>query len=289
MNRSALGLFLVLASCHRGPDAVQARIQLDPGLYATCVALEVLSNDGTVLDTQWVERAQEQSELRVAVFQGSLPDDIQLQARAFWGSGCEGTLAFNGQSERIATRFAQTRIESITMTLPPPSAVEDADGDGFIAHDRGGPDCDDARADLNPHAQEACDGSADLNCDGRRGCDDATCANQTCTWVPTRLAFTTEPAPASVGECMGPVTVQLFDSRGQPAMPGTATRVQLSSLSPGGVSFYAEAGCTSALGAPAMAAGDSQLTFYMKGNMAGSGTLNASALGLFATSPLTVR
>lgn len=289
MNRSALGLLLVLASCHRGPDAVQARIQLDPGLYATCVALEVLSNDGTVLDTQWVERTQEQAELRVAVFQGSLPDNIQLQARAFWGSGCEGTLAFNGQSERQATRFADTRIESLTLTLHPPSSVEDADGDGFIAHDRGGPDCDDVRPDLNPHAQEVCDGTADLNCDGRRGCDDATCANQTCTWVPTRLAFVQAPASAGVGECGGPVTVQLLDSRGQPVSPATATRVHLSSPSLGGVSFYADAGCATGLGAPFIPAGDSQLLFYVKGNMAGSGTLSASALGLFATSPLTVR
>ena len=153
MNRSAaLVLLLVLASCHRGPDAVRARVQLAPGVFATCVEVQVLSNAGTVLATQLVERAQTQQELRVALFQDALPDDIQLWARAFWGKapGCADALFFNGQSERVATRFNGSGIESTLLKLEPPSELEDVDRDGFVAHDRGGPDPDDTDPGIHP-------------------------------------------------------------------------------------------------------------------------------------------
>lgn len=45
----------------------------------------------------------------------------------------------------------------------------DADGDGYVAEVCGGDDCDDSDEDVNPEAEEVCDG-VDNNCDG----DDAT-------------------------------------------------------------------------------------------------------------------
>lgn len=289
MKRLALVLLLVLASCHRGPDAVQVRVRLAPELFATCVALDVLDHAGQVLTTQEVERARAQDELHVALFQDALPDDIQLQARALWGSsGCEGSLSFNGQSEREAIRFNEAVIGSVTVTLAAPSSVEDADGDGFIAHERGGPDCDDHQAMINPHAQDVCDGTADLNCDGRRGCDDATCANQACTWLPTALAFTSEPAPAGVGQCIESVIVEFRDSRGQPVAPASGTRVYLSALSLAGVSFYSDTGCATPLNGSVLFARGSQLSFSLRGSQAGTGTLSVSALGFSVTHALGV-
>ncbi|MCC7541767.1 MAG: putative metal-binding motif-containing protein, partial [Deltaproteobacteria bacterium] len=52
-------------------------------------------------------------------------------------------------------------------------SVLDADGDGAIAIDCGGNDCDDSRSDVNPRAAETCDG-VDQDCDDTTD-DGATC------------------------------------------------------------------------------------------------------------------
>ena len=45
------------------------------------------------------------------------------------------------------------------------AAAKDHDGDGFVNVDYDGDDCDDDRADVNPGAEEVCDG-VDNDCDG---------------------------------------------------------------------------------------------------------------------------
>lgn len=280
MKRAALVLLLALAGCSQNTGAVQALVQFDPALPASCIALDLLSTDGTVLHTQRIDRPTDRNALRVAVFRGALPQDIQLQARALWGQGCNDPLIPNGLSTKMGAHFDPKQVGEVTLELALPSADEDADHDGFISMARGGPDCDDSRAQRKPGVQELCDGTDDLNCDGQRGCDDATCSGKACIRVATSLVFTTPPAQALAGKCVGPVTVERRDSAGTPVAPDAATALDLGTTLPTGLAFYSDAACTSALAAPSIPAGSATLSFYVRSTTPGDGELTAQAPNL---------
>ena len=186
MNR-AVFLLLVLCGCARD-EAFQVTLQLAPALSASCVVLEVLSPDGTVQQSEFLPRPKDREKMVWAVYRRDFPADVQLQARAFWGSGCEEPRRYNGLSEPVSVHFAPG-VQNVQLTLSPPGEAEDADRDGFVSAEQGGADCDDRRAELRPGIQELCDASADLNCDGRRGCDDATCSGRLCSRAATALVF----------------------------------------------------------------------------------------------------
>ncbi|MFY0575414.1 putative metal-binding motif-containing protein [Cystobacter fuscus] len=278
MNRVVPALLLVLWGCGGDRVALQALIQVDPQLPASCIALDVTREDGTVLQSQKLARLPDRQELRVAIFQGALPRDIQLQARALWGTACEEPLLANGWSAPVAARFEPTvGAVSLRLELPPPSL--DADRDGFVSQAEGGPDCDDALPQSRPGVQELCDASADLNCDGLWGCDDATCSRRACSRTASALVFTSPERQGVAGECSPqPVVVERRDVLGQPAVPNHATALQLSASSLE-ATFYADAACRSSL-VPTIPARASSLSFYVRGTRATSGLLIASsALG----------
>jgi len=282
MHRAALLLLLVLAGCNRDQGAIQAVIQFAPEVRASCISLDLLKHDGTVLQSQQLMRPTDRAELRVAVFRGELPQDIQFQARAQWGSGCEGALFFNGQSAPVAGRFEPGVVGQVTLDLQRPPAALDTDGDGFIAQRWGGPDCDDARAERRPGSdvQELCDGSDDLNCDGKRGCDDATCSTRSCERMPASLSFTSPEQEQVAGKCSQAVILERVDAAGIATKPGFATPLRLETTHPRGVTFHADATCTSTPFTPSIAAGSSQLTFYVRGTASGDGQLTASSSAL---------
>lgn len=278
MNRVVAALLLVLWGCGGDRVALQALIQVDPQLPASCIALDVTRADGTVLQSQKLARPLDRQELRVAIFQGALPQDIQLQARALWGAACEEPLLANGWSEPVTARFERTvGAVSLRLELPPPSL--DADRDGFVSQAEGGPDCDDALPQSRPGVQELCDASADLNCDGLWGCDDSTCSRRACSRAASALVFTSPERQGIAGECSPqPVVVERRDVLGQPAVPNHAIALQLSASSLA-ATFYADAACRSPL-VPTIPARASALSFYVRGTRATSGLLTASsALG----------
>ena len=275
-------LFLLLAGCSRDEGSVLALIQPDPGLQATCIALDVLSPSGEVIRTQLLPRPEGQQEFRIAVFPGERPQDIQLQARALWGTECQEPLFYNGRSKAVPARFESGVTGSVTLTLFRPDASEDADQDGFVAAALAGPDCDDSRGDSNPKApQEVCDASADLNCNGQLGCDDATCSTvATCSRVATSLTFMTSPISAGVGECV-PVTVERRDRNGQPAAPNHRTEFQPSASNLEGLSFHANSDCKSAsLSTVSIDEKQISATFYVRGIRIGDRQLLATTTGL---------
>ncbi|WNG25873.1 hypothetical protein F0U62_19000 [Cystobacter fuscus] len=278
MNRVVPALLLVLWGCGGDRVALQALIQVDPQLPASCIALDVTREDGTVLQSQKLARLPDRQELRVAIFQGALPRDIQLQARALWGTACEEPLLANGWSAPVTARFEPAvGAVSLRLELPPPSL--DADRDGFVSQAEGGPDCDDALPQSRPGVQELCDASADLNCDGLWGCDDATCSRRACSRTASAIAFTSPERQGVAGECSPrPVVVERRDVLGQPAVPNHATALQLSASSLD-ATLYADAACRSPL-VPTIPARASSLSFYVRGTRATSGLLIASsALG----------
>ena len=278
MHRATLLVLLVLTGCNRDRGALQAVIQYDTAVRASCVALDVLDSGGGVLQTLNLDRPEdpERNTLTVAVFRGELPDTVQLQARALWGNGCAGALAGNGKSTPVEGQFKPGESTRVELTLQRPARELDADGDGFIDAARGGPDCDDARDDRKPGVQELCDGTQDLNCDDKRGCDDNTCQSQACARAPTSLVFTTSAQTKPAGGCSQAIVVERRDSLGNPSTFGLPTPLTLGTTLPGGVAFFADAACSSSL-APAIAANGSTLTFYVKGTKAGQGELSASA------------
>src|SRR6218665_233079 len=275
-------LFLLLVGCSRDEGSVLALIQPDPGLQATCIALDVLSPSGQVIRTQLLPRPEGKQEFRIAVLPGEKPQDIQLQARALWGTECQEPLFYNGRSKAVPTRFESGVTGSVTLTLFRPDPSEDADQDGFVAAALGGPDCDDSRGDSSPKAQqEVCDASADLNCNGQLGCDDALCSGvSTCLRVATSLTFMTSPISAGVGECV-PVPVERRDRNGQPAAPNHRTEFQPSASNLEGLSFHANSDCKSAsLSTVSIDEKQISATFYVRGIRIGDRQLLATSTGL---------
>ena len=277
MTRVSLLLLLVLMGCHQGPDALQVRVQVPEGLKASCIELEV-SSDAQDPQLKRILRPDKRGEVLVAVFQGDLPTDIRLQARALWGSGCEGALKSNGRSQAIGAQFVPEKVPSVTLALPGPRSAGDKDGDGFIAEDQEGSDCDDTLEAVHPDVQEVCDASADLNCDKARGCADTTCP-AVCAWVPTRLVVE-GLEPAITGACAGPVSVTRTDEEGHPAAPGFATPFNLASTFPPDVVLYSNPSCTSPPDAYSIPAGYASFFFYVKAYRPLTGKFAASSEGI---------
>ncbi len=292
MSRVVPLALLALAGC-RESGALQARILVDPQVQATCIALDALSPDGTVLKSQTVPRPRDKDDVTLAVIQESSTQGIQLRARALWGrDGCTEPLLYNGKSSLVPARFVSGEVISVTTALFLPASDEDSDRDGFVAASQGGPDCDDDRTEANPRvAQETCDASADLNCDGKRGCDDATCsAVATCSRVASSIAFTTAPVSPGVGQCVE-VSVVRRDANSTPATPNYATEVRPTTSAPEGVSFHQDSDCqTPARTTFTIKPKLSAVRFYVKGIKIGANQLRVDAEDFpRAVAPYTLR
>ncbi|WP_434382835.1 putative metal-binding motif-containing protein [Melittangium boletus] len=284
MHRAGLLLLLVLAGCGKDPGAVHALIRVDADVRASCIALDLLRPDGTLIQTQQVTRPSGRDEVSVGVFRGQLPEQLQLQARALWGGECgQASLRFNGQSPAETGRFESGKIQQVVLTLQRPGAALDRDRDGFVSAEAGGPDCDDDRAERKPEVQELCDGSDDLNCDGKRGCDDATCSTQACERMPTALAFVDAAHEREAGACSRPLTIERMGSDGLATRPNLPTPLTLENTLPSGATLHADANCSSSLSTPSIPPGQSRFTFYVRGTTAGNGQLLASSTGLATT------
>ncbi|WNG23824.1 hypothetical protein F0U62_07115 [Cystobacter fuscus] len=284
MNRAVLLLLFVAAGCNR-EETVQAIIQLDPALKASCVFLEVHTPEGKVVESRPLPRPEDQ-ELRVVVIGRDLPPDVQLQARALWGAaGCEDPLFFNGRSEPVAVHF-EPEAQTVTLTLSPPRAAEDEDRDGFVAAELGGADCDDKEERRRPQVQELCDASDDLNCDGWRGCDDSTCSGKTCSRAPASLVFSPSELTTIAGQCSAQVTVERRYADGIPAQAVFPTPITLASTFGPGVTFHSDSLCTSSPPS-SIPAGKSSVTFFVRSTTTGTGELRASSSALPQQATLT--
>jgi len=71
--------------------------------------------------------------------------------------------------------FASYFDEVAPWLAPPDGCIDDDDGDGYIARDCGGDDCDDSAFLINPGAAEVCDNSHDDDCDGAVDGEDPDC------------------------------------------------------------------------------------------------------------------
>src|SRR5918992_82602 len=99
---------------------------------------------------------------------------------------------------------------------------------------------------------------------------------------PTKLAFTTPSRSGTVGECLGPITVQTQNAGGAPTNVTGTTPVGLASDGSG--AFYGDDDCSSSTTAATVAAGGNSATFYYGPTARGTGShaLTASATGMTA-------
>ena len=278
MNRALLALLLALAGCSQPSGSLKVLIQVAPELKATCIALDMSSSEGKEVLTKQVVRPNGRERVLIAVYQGTLPSEIQLQARALWGAACDGTLRPNGHSEVVDAHFVSGEIPDFNLTLAAPSSEADRDRDGFISRDQGGSDCDDTLESTNPGAQEVCDATADFNCDNALGCADATCTGE-CAWVPTQLVFKGLDN-ALTGECAGPVRVERQDDAGHASFAGYDTRFSLASTFPPELRVFGDAACTSPPPAYVIPKGQPSYPFYVKATRPLEGRFTASSEGL---------
>ncbi|MCC6335805.1 MAG: hypothetical protein IT380_17650 [Myxococcales bacterium] len=104
---------------------------------------------------------------------------------------------------------------------------------------------------------------------------------------PARLAFVTPARTVAAGGCTAILTVESRDPLGNASAPGSATTITLTSGA--GVTFYSDAACGTAVAQVTLGAAATQQSFYVRGTLAGSPTLTATAAGLTpATQGLTV-
>src|ERR671915_2099156 len=103
---------------------------------------------------------------------------------------------------------------------------------------------------------------------------------------PTKLAFTTPSRSGTVGECLGPITVQTQNAGGAPTNVTGTTPVGLAS--DGNGAFYADDDCSNSITAATVAAGGNSATFYYTATARGTGAhaLTASATGMTAATQI---
>lgn len=103
-----------------------------------------------------------------------------------------------------------------------------------------------------------------------------------CAAPVARLAFTSAPQTLLQGTCSQPVTVQAQTAAGAPVTQTAALGLTLDAMPAGAALLFSDPACTTALGAPAIAAGSSGLSFHFRAPAAGAVTLSASATGIAA-------
>ncbi|MHB8872469.1 MAG: MopE-related protein, partial [Myxococcaceae bacterium] len=274
---------LALYGCTPGKPregAVLVVVTLEPKVRASCLVVEAGVPGGPALEDVRIAASEAQREYKVAVVRGELPAEIGLRARALWGVGCTEPLTGTGASEEKRSGFPVGTISTVTLSIAAPPAADDADGDGFVADTRGGLDCLDTDASVNPAAAEACSDLRDLNCNGLSGCADPVCQAQSCAEPGTTLAFVNPPHTLLAGQCSGEVTVEVRNSGSLAAQVAADTQVTFAAAPAAGFGFFTDPACQVPGDVVTVPARGTRATLYLRGEAAGDVVVTASAQGL---------
>ncbi|MBN1204316.1 MAG: putative metal-binding motif-containing protein [Myxococcaceae bacterium] len=159
---SPLSLAVLLLGSGCLPDADEAAVRVDVTYQFKAGCITVLARDAESpareTSTSLPVLARGPSTVRLAVFRGKgWSHKLELSTTAHEQT-CEGPVV---SQEVRAVELREPRVEQLDVTLN----ATDTDDDGYIPTAKGGTDCDDARANVNPGTPEACDG-LDNDCDG---------------------------------------------------------------------------------------------------------------------------
>ena len=107
-----------------------------------------------------------------------------------------------------------------------------------------------------------------------------TAVTVTVTGGPTKLAFTSAPASAVVGQCMGPITIQSQNASNVATNVTGTTNVGLATNQSG--AFFDSNSCDQAIASIALATGSNSESFYYRATTRGTGLhqLTLTAVGL---------
>ncbi len=236
MTRPFLLLLAGLTACGPRGNALKLTLETTPGRAETCYAVELHDAAGALLAERRVARDENHPTWLIGIARDtSLPASASVRARALIGADCDTASRPNGVSESVDFTFDPKRLLEVTLHL----TGGDTDLDGFVSTGNGGADCDDLDATVSPGAHEQCFGVIDHDCNGLASCADPACTNQPCAGAASQLRLATVPTPVRVGDCSGPVTLEVRDAQDRLT---NAPRAAV--LTPGGpFSFFRDAQC----------------------------------------------
>ncbi|KFE60723.1 beta strand repeat-containing protein [Hyalangium minutum] len=285
---SLLALVVILSACKGDTfdgEAIHAKVLLTPAVSATCVLFEVRDPASqAVLQKRWLNRAEGDNDLQVAIFRGALPETVELTARPFRDGTCQlegeqGDKKPNGLAKAVTATFVKDAVPPVTEIPLEPGT--DGDADGYVSTDAGGSDCQDQDRTVYPAAAETCSLQVDLNCNGKKGCEEAGCSPNSC--LGDKLVFLSSARTATVRVCSQAVQFQIQDSLGNALPVSTPTTVGLQADSSTGLKFYSDSGCNTELtSGVTLAANASTGSFYFKGTQAGIVNVSLTASGFIS-------
>lgn len=273
---------VVFASCVEPDSALRVDIAVkDVGgvrVRADCLRMQVLDDKNVVLGQSVFARPADDTAV-VAIRRGKeFPQSVGLRVQGLQGN-CkdESSLKLNAQSDIVQATFPERGFSTVSIELGPPNSALDADRDGWVDANKGGPDCDDMDRTIFPGGTQVCAVQKDTDCDGFIGCDDSECTTASvCANPPTRLVIKTSP-PLEMARhtCIGPFVAELRNADGvRTAIRNTSVNI---TSSVEGLTFHPACGNTST--AFTVPYGASEFSFYAEadGRVRGLVTVTATA------------
>lgn len=285
----ALTLGAVMTGCPRKTEGgLLLKVVVEAPVRANCLQVTITDN-GRVRSRSTTPRLAGQNEYFVGIARSDFPARLTFQASAFEGRSCtdESEWKLSSRSVEKTQSFPDTGVDQFELTIGQPDATLDGDRDTYVDTGKGGTDCNDMDAMVNPGAMQVCSSSVDTNCNDKLFCNDATCANTAaCLQPATGLAFETSLPTLVAFDCSGAVAVQSV-ANGMPAAvtsDTTLTLVPTGTASPG-VELFSDSSCTTALVGSTLPLpfGTTRATFSFRAPTAGALTLTASAPNLGST------
>lgn len=283
-----LALGAVMTGCPpKTEGGLLLKVVVEAPVRADCLQVTITDN-GRVRFRSTTPRLPMQNEYFVGVARSTFPASLTFQASAFQGRCTDETeWKLSSRSEEKTKAFPATGVDQFDLTIGQPDATLDGDRDTYVDTGKGGTDCNDLDAMVNPGAMQACSSSVDTNCNGKLFCNDATCANTAaCLQPATGLAFETSLPTLVAFDCSGAVSVQSV-ANGMPAAVTSDTSLTLvpTGTAAPGVQLFSDSSCTTALVGSTLplAFGTSRATFSFRAPTPGALTLTASAPTLGST------
>ena len=283
-----LALGAVMTGCPRKTEGgLLLKVVVETPVRADCIQVTITDN-GRVRSRSTTPRLPTQNEYFVGIARSDFPASLTFQASAFQGRCADETeWKLSSRSEEKTKAFPATGVDQFELTIGQPDATLDGDRDTYVDTGKGGTDCNDLDAMVNPGAMQVCSSSVDTNCNNKLFCNDATCANTAaCLQPATGLAFETSLPTLVAFDCSGAVSVQSV-ANGMPAAvtsDTTLTLVPTGTAAPG-VELFSDTSCTTRLvgSTVPLPFGATRATFSFRAPTAGALTLTASAPNLGST------
>lgn len=283
-----LALGAALTGCPRKTEGgLLLKVVVEAPVRADCLQVTITDN-GRVRSRSTTPRLPGQNDYFVGVARSDFPASLTFQASAFQGRCADETeWKLSSRSVEKTQAFPATGVDQFELTIGQPDATLDGDRDTYVDTGKGGTDCNDTDAMVNPGAMQVCSSSVDTNCNNKLFCNDATCANTAaCLQPATGVAFETSLPTLVAFDCSGAVSVQSV-ANGMPAAvtsDTTLTLVPTGTAAPG-VELFSDTTCTTALvgSTVPLPFGSTRATFSFRAPTAGALTLTASAPNLGST------